>query len=67
MLSLLSKLRFFKKHEQKIENKEVEIAIERSKIHSRINKDLIKQDEVNKVLGNGITLHVYHASHGAKR
>lgn len=54
----------FRKREQRIERKEQEIQREKKKLHKEMDDKLKLQKEVNKYLGNGITLKVYHITGG---
>lgn len=53
----------FRKRERAIEAKEKVITKERQKFHKDANKTIHKLEEINKVLGNGITLEIGKATH----
>lgn len=54
----------FRKKDRAIENKEAEIQELNITLHKRIDKDRQTLGKINKVLGNGITLKIYQATHG---
>lgn len=55
---------FFRKQEQAIEAKEKEIQAAKKTLHARIDKDRRSIAQLNKVLSNGVTIKIYHATGG---
>ena len=53
-----------KKRELRIELKEREIQKEKAKFHRTADKNIKKLEEVNKKLGNGITIKILQATGG---